>query len=330
MRLYLGCLESSRLQHCRIFGDQEDGLVDLNTAYAAYQVYARGEPAHAYELADVYFPSTISALLERGNASLQALAELSDFLARENRKLLRGPSGERIFYNPNEVRILPPITSPEKTLIPGFSDQVEDPGVKIRSRMPTAFFKLPSTFALPGEPIKCPEFSRELDAGACLGVVIGKAGRRIPPERAWEHVGGCLLLLDITARDISRRESLTRNTLLGKNFPSSTSLGPALLLGASREAVMELEVKLAVNGEVRQSFKLEDLLLSVEEVISHWSTLELSPGDIIALGPGLALKSSPPQVPAAIEPGSAIRCLCPEIGELNHSVINEPKEGRVS
>ena len=59
-----------------------------------------------------------------------------------------------------------------------------------------------------------------------------KPDRRIPPEKAWDHVAGVTLLIDITARDVNRREGLTTNNLLGKNFPSSTCLGPALLIAS--------------------------------------------------------------------------------------------------
>ncbi len=62
-----------------------------------------------------------------------------------------------------------------------------------------------------------------------------KLARRIPPDKAWNHVAGVTLMVDITARDVNRREGLTTNNLLGKNFPSSTCIGPGVLLQSSRE-----------------------------------------------------------------------------------------------
>ena len=60
-----------------------------------------------------------------------------------------------------------------------------------------------------------------------------KPAKESPPEKAWDHVAGATLIVDITARDVNQREGLTTNNLLGKNFPSSTCLGPALLVGKS-------------------------------------------------------------------------------------------------
>ncbi len=92
-----------------------------------------------------------------------------------------------------------------------------------KAEIPTGFYKLPQTFVTIGAPIVWPKFSEEVDADACLAIVIGKVGKtNDPAERAWDHVAGVTLVIDITARDINRREGLTTNNLLGKNFPSST------------------------------------------------------------------------------------------------------------
>src|SRR5262245_62921091 len=114
-----------------------------------------------------------------------------------------------------------------------------------KPEIPTGFYKLPQTVVTTGAPIVLPKFSEEVDADACLAIVIGKAGRRILPAQAWECVAGVTLLIDITARDINRREGLTTNNLLGKNFPSSTWLGPAILVNWTREELQAIEVELS-------------------------------------------------------------------------------------
>jgi 2-keto-4-pentenoate hydratase/2-oxohepta-3-ene-1,7-dioic acid hydratase in catechol pathway len=93
-----------------------------------------------------------------------------------------------------------------------------------KAEIPTGFYKLPQTFVTSGAPIVLPRFAQEVDADACLALVIGKAGKRINPEHAWDHVAGATLVIDVTARDVNRREGATTNNLLGKNFPSSTSI----------------------------------------------------------------------------------------------------------
>jgi 2-keto-4-pentenoate hydratase/2-oxohepta-3-ene-1,7-dioic acid hydratase in catechol pathway len=172
-----------------------------------------------------------------------------------------------------------------------------------------------------GAPITWPKFSEELDADACLAIVIGKAGKRIQPAHAWDHVAGVTLLIDITARDINRREGLTANNLLGKNFPSSTSVGPAMLLHPARKELEALEVELTIDGSVKQKFSLRDCVFTVEQIIAHWSILGIKPGDFLAIGASMAIQGDRLQSPAPVRPGSNLRCVSPAIGELSHRVV---------
>jgi 2-keto-4-pentenoate hydratase/2-oxohepta-3-ene-1,7-dioic acid hydratase in catechol pathway len=191
-----------------------------------------------------------------------------------------------------------------------------------KAEIPTGFYKLPQTFITSGAPIIWPKFSEEVDADACLALVIGKAGRRIPPERAWDHIAGVTLLIDITARDINRREGLTTNNLLGKNFPSSTCLGPAYLPKLARSELEALELELSVDGKVMQSFALRDCVFTIEQIIAQWSILGLMPGDFLAIGASMALKGDRLQNPVPLRVGSTIRCSSPAIGELSHPVVS--------
>ena len=257
MKIYLGLPENSPPHLTRVFTASEGKLVDLNLAYAAYLEQVRGENVNKYQLATFYFPENIAELLQRGEPALHALEELASFILKSGTGRLRGPTGEKVTYESAEIRLLPPLQNPEKSFVIGFSDRARLEAMP-RAEIPTGFYKLPQTFVTTGAPILLPKFSTEVDADACLAIVIGKAGRRIPPAQAWEHVAGITLLVDITARDINRREGLTTNNLLGKNFPSSTWLGPAILVNWTREELQAIEVEL--SGGVmylRQSRRLD-------------------------------------------------------------------------
>src|SRR5262245_47278745 len=222
MKLFLGLTESSPPDQTRVFVEVDGKLVDLSLAYAAYLAQAQGEEANAYELAAYYFPSTIAGFLERDEQARKALEQIVSFARKTAAREMRGPTtGEKVAYDLTEIRILPPLQKPEKSFVIGFSDQARE--TTPRAEIPTGFYKLPQTFVTTGAPIIWPKFSEEIDADACLAIVIGKAGRRVHPEQAWDHVVGVTLLIDVTARDINRREGLTTNNLFGKNFPSSTS-----------------------------------------------------------------------------------------------------------
>jgi 2-keto-4-pentenoate hydratase/2-oxohepta-3-ene-1,7-dioic acid hydratase in catechol pathway len=327
MKLYLGLTENSPPYLARIFGEADGKLVDLNLAYAAYLAQVQGEKVHGYELAAFYFPGTIAAFLQRGDAALQALAEITSFIRKTGTQNLHGPQGEKLTYEPSEIRALPPLRRPEKSFVIGFSDQARVAAMP-KAEIPTGFYKLPQTFVTPGAPIVWPKFSEELDADACLAIVIGKAGRRIQPAQAWDHVAGVTLLIDITARDINRREGLTTNNLLGKNFPSSTSLGPAMLLKPARKALDALEVELIIDDSVKQKFALRDCVFTVEQIIARWSILGIKPGDFLAIGASMALQGDRLQSPAPLRPGSKLRCVSKAIGELSHQVVRFGGAGR--
>ena len=322
MKLFLGLVEGSLPHESRIFGEVGGRLVDFTIAYATYLSTVQGEREASYELASLYFPATIAEFLENGESSLRALRDLTPFLRLQGLQDVRGPASEKVVYDPAEIRLLPPLPNPHKTIVIGFSDNAVSE-MKLKAEVPTGFHKLPRTFAAPGGPILWPKFSQEIDCDACLAVVIGKPGQRIPRETIWDHVAGFSLLLDITARDISRREAVTRNHLLGKNFPPSTSLGPALLLKDPHVDVNRMEVALTVDGVIRQSFTPRHWVFSIEQVLSHWSSLGLRAGDVFALGGSVALRTESPGSAVSFTPGCVVRCASSGIGELCHKVVRE-------
>jgi 2-keto-4-pentenoate hydratase/2-oxohepta-3-ene-1,7-dioic acid hydratase in catechol pathway len=319
MKIYLGLLESSLPDQTRIFGEIDGNLVDLNLAHASYLAQA-GDCVNAYERAAFYFPETIAEFLERGEQSLKALEEIVSYACKNGARDLRGPAGERAIYKPSEVRILPPLKNPEKSVIIGFSDRARIETIA-KAEIPTGFYKLPQTFVTNGNPIIWPKFSEELDADGCLALVIGKAGKRIDPAQAFDHIAGVTLLIDVSARDINRREGLTANNLLGKNFPSSTCLGPCVLLKPTRAELEALEVELTIDGSIKQQFALRECVFTVEEIIARWSMLGLKPGDFFAIGASMALKGDRLQNPVPLRIGSKIHCSSPVIGELSHQVV---------
>ena len=320
MRIYLGLLESSAPNQTRIFVAVDTKLIDLPLAYAGY-LSLSGDRSTAYERASFYFPETISAFVVRGEQSLQALEEVVSYVHKIGGDDLRGPAGEKVAYDLAEVRVLPPLQNPEKSFVIGFSDRSRLEAVP-RAEIPTGFYKLPQTFVTSGKPVIWPKFSAEVDADACLALVIGKGGKRIDAARAWDHIAGVTLLIDITARDINRREGLTTNNLLGKNFPSSTCLGPCILLKPTRAELEALEVELAMDGSIKQQFALRDCVFTIEQMIARWSILGIKPGDFLAIGASMAIQDNRLQNPVPLKIGSNLRCSSPVIGELSHQVVS--------
>ena len=321
MKIYLALLESSPPNQTRIFGEIDGKLIDLKLAYTTYLAQVEGDRASAYELAACYFPQTIAAFLDRGESARKSLDEAVAFVRRSGVSELRGPAGEKISYDPNEVRLLPPFLNPEKSFVIGFSDRARVIDALPQAEIPTGFYKLPQTFVTDGAPVLWPKFSNQVDADGCIAIVIGKAGQRIAPDKAWDHVAGATLMIDITARDINKREGLTNNNLLGKNFPSSTCLGPAVLIGNSRNDLEALEVELSLDEAVEQKFALRDCVFTVEQIIARCSILGIKPGDWLAIGASMALRGDRLQNPVPLKIGSTIRCSSPALGAITHRVV---------
>ena len=315
MKLYLGLIENSALHQTRVFVEAESKLVDMKLALSQL------DKTNTSSFPTVSYPDSIAGILQLGEPALEAVDKLLISALQNGVSSLRGPAGEKAVYDSSEIRILPPLQTPQKSIVIGFSDQARSEATP-KSEIPTGFYKLPQTFVTSGAPIIWPKFADELDADACLAIVIGKAGKRIEAARAWDYVGGVMLLVDITSRDINRREALTTNNLLGKNFPTSTSLGPAVLVKPSRTELDRITVELSIDGSVKQTFTLGECIFTIEQIIARWSILGIKPGDFLAIGASMAWRGGRLQNPAPLKVGSQLRCFASALGELSHLVIS--------
>lgn len=118
-----------------------------------------------------------------------------------------------------------------------------------------------------------------------LVVAIGKGGRNIRVEDAQSHIFGYAVGLDMTRRDLqAQMKSAGRPWEIGKAFDYSAPIGQLhriAITGAIRDAKIELKV----NGHIRQSSNISQLIWSVEETIANLSELfTLQPGDLIFTG----------------------------------------------
>ncbi|MBB3772898.1 fumarylpyruvate hydrolase [Angulomicrobium tetraedrale] len=116
-------------------------------------------------------------------------------------------------------------------------------------------------------------------------VAIGKGGINIPVEKALDHVWGYGIGLDMTRRDLQgEAKKLGRPWEVGKAFEASapsSALVPAAKIGHPASG----KVWLKVNGALRQSGDLNQMIWKVPEMISYLSGLfELKAGDIIMSG----------------------------------------------
>ena len=213
------------------------------------------------------FPD-VGALLRAGDAGLAAARRAA------------GNGDARAF---DAAALLRPVLAPGAVVCVGlnYRTHILEMGRELPQH-PTLFSKLPRALTDPYADIELPAPSRKLDYEAELAVVVGKPGRRVPRERAWEHVAGLTVLNDVTARDFQRR---TIQWFAGKTFQASTPVGPWIVTPDELGDLDGREIVLAVNGEERQRASLGDLVFDVPALVSDLSGIvELQPGDVIATG----------------------------------------------
>lgn len=152
------------------------------------------------------------------------------------------------------------------------------------------FFMKPADAVLPvpaGEVgrMHYPSLTQSLHHEVELVVAIGAGGSDIPVERALDHVWGYAVGLDMTRRDLQNdMKKQGRPWCIGKGFEESAPIGP-ITPKAAWSLHGDAEIRLEVNGAVRQRSTLSKLIWSVPEVIAELSKAwTLAPGDLIFTG----------------------------------------------
>lgn len=177
------------------------------------------------------------------------------------------------------------VTNPSKVVCVGlnYRNHILEMGRDL-PEYPTLFCKFADTLLGAGDDILRPQETEKFDWEAELGIVIGSTVRRADEEQAAAAIAGFTIVDDITCRDWQFR---TREWLQGKNWDSTTPVGPYLvtpdeLAGGVRP---KLAISLTVDGETMQSDTTGDLLFDPVALVRYISTMvRLNPGDVIATG----------------------------------------------
>ena len=234
---------------------------------------------------------------------------------------IEGEAGAAADFALDEVEIMFPITAPEKILCigrnyRGYHEVLADGGPK----WPSVFPRYPSSFAAHGEPILRPRVSEQLDFEGELCVILGKAGRHIPEERAMDHVAGYTVMNEGSVRDWQSRG--TQNCP-GKNFYRAGAIGPWMVTVDEVGDIGDLRIRSRVDGETRQDGSTAMMIFKVPFLIAHISRFTwLEPGDMIATGsPGGSAVSE--EEPRWLRPGQEVEIEVERVGVLRNRVAAE-------
>jgi 2-keto-4-pentenoate hydratase/2-oxohepta-3-ene-1,7-dioic acid hydratase in catechol pathway len=164
--------------------------------------------------------------------------------------------------------------------------------------------------------------TNEMDYELELAVVIGKAGKFFSPEEAEEYIAGYIIFNDITARDIQREEMKSGVFCLSKSIDTFCPIGPWIVTPDEVGDAQNLSMELRVNGESRQVSHTSRMSVTIPEIISHYSPMGYSPGDIISTGTvsGVAGFSDDP-MSLYLKPGDEVECQIENVGVLRNRVV---------
>jgi acylpyruvate hydrolase len=231
--------------------------------------------------ASVLHDDTPMAVLVDGEQAIP-LRGISELGADTPLSLLRDPPLDRDGALPiGSVRRRAVVPSPGKVICVGlnYAAHIEETK-REQSDYPVLFTKFATTLTGPYDAIPLPSESEAIDYEGELVVVIGERGRRVPAEKALDHVAGYTIANDVSMRDYQYK---THQWLQGKAWDASTPVGPDLVM---REEVTEpLTLRTFVNGEKTQDASTELLIFDIATLVStvsEFATIE--PGDLILTG----------------------------------------------
>ncbi len=183
------------------------------------------------------------------------------------------------------------------------------------------FPRFASGFTGHNRPLFRPPENHTLDYEGEVAIVIGKTGRRISQEDAYDHIAALTLCNEGTIRDWVRHAKF--NVTQGKNWDNTGAIGPWLVPFTNAVQLDNARIQTHVNGELRQDDTLNRMMFPIRREIEYISTfMTLQPGDIIVTGTptGAGARFDPPKY---LAPGDVVEVSVEGIGTLRNTVEDE-------
>lgn len=174
------------------------------------------------------------------------------------------------------------ISNPKNIICIGlnYADHIAETSLATHD-FPEIFMKTTNALASNHDTINIEDESLHYDYEGELVIVIGKAGKNIPRDKAKEHILGYTIGNDVSARALQFRGS---QWILGKSLDNFAPIGP-VIVSPDEFDFDNATITTTVNGEVRQQAKLEQMLFKPDAIIEFVSQyITLQEGDIIFTG----------------------------------------------
>ncbi|MCA9739089.1 MAG: fumarylacetoacetate hydrolase family protein [Gemmatimonadetes bacterium] len=226
---------------------------------------------------------------------------------------LRGGTPTGSTHALQDVTLLAPVV-PGKVIAVGLN-YMSHLGDRGSATYPGLFAKYPSSISGPEADIVYPADATDLHYEGELVLVIGKGGKDIAPEDAWEHIFGAT-----AGNDVSER-AWQRDDLQWLRAKASDGFGPIGPVVATGLDYGDLLVETRVNGEVRQHQRTTDLIFDIPTIVSYVSRyVTLETGDLIFTGT--------PGTTRAVRPGDVVEVEVEGVGTIRNRVVADTRAPR--
>lgn len=221
----------------------------------------------------------------------------------------------------DDVEFLPVVVAPDKIICVGinYRPHREETG-REPPKYPVLFTRFASSQVGHEQALIAPSVSHHFDYEGELALVIGKPGRHVAREDAYDYIAGYSCFNDGSVRNFQRHSP---QFTAGKNFDRSGSFGPWMVTTDEIPDPTALQLQTHLNGKQVQSACVADLDFDIPHLISYISTFaQLLPGDVIVTGTpgGVGYVRKPPLY---MQHGDVVEVSISGIGVLRNTVQDE-------
>jgi 2-keto-4-pentenoate hydratase/2-oxohepta-3-ene-1,7-dioic acid hydratase in catechol pathway len=272
------------------------------------------------------FLASMQAFIDAGPKAVAVARKAEKYVAGKTADEQKKLVGTGALVKPNQAKILAPIPNPKKNVVMlgiNYREHVDE-GARAREleiKYPEwpVFFTKPATSVIGnlGKVVNH-KVTSKLDWEVELAVVIGKKGRDIPKEKAYDYVFGYTVCLDMTARELQRQHG---QWFKGKSLDTFCPMGPWIVHKSALPDPQQVRLICRVNGEVMQDGNTRDMIFDIPTTIESLSAgLTLEPGDMISTGTpsGVGFARVPP---VFLKPGDKVEGEVEGIGILQVDIV---------
>lgn len=248
--------------------------------------------------------STLHGLAHAGDAGLDAARRASESSGVAVEKHQFGPA------TPDAPRVL--------CLGVNYAEHAIEGGREV-PKWPESFVRGTGGLIGPYDDMVAPYLTERFDFEAEVAVVIGKGGRYIREEDAFDAILGYAAMNDGSAREWQRKAT---QWTPGKNFEGTMPIGPEVVT-TDEVDITDVAIRSTLNGEVMQDARTSMMIVSVARAVEYFSGFTtLRPGDVIATGTpgGVGFARTPP---VWLKPGDTIEVFVEGVGTISNRVVAE-------